>query len=448
MRVLVLASDAVDGAAVARELSRGGPDSSFLAVPDRGPLSLPAGVEKVVLVHGKVGVVDLGEQVELVRELLDAQIPLLVCCQQLTPSDHRVILKCGASSIVAPRGWTAAEVAERVLAEYILAGEVRPNRCGDIWGGTPVMQSLYTQIETVAPLSETVLILGETGTGKERIAQELHARSGRPGELFAVNSAEFTQELLGSELFGHERGAFSGADKRREGLLVTAGTGTFFLDEIGDLAPAAQAKLLRVLEERKVRPVGGNRFEPVRARIILATRRNLEDASDEHFRRDLFERLRGFMLTLPPLRERRADIPLLVRRFVDEYNREYPGDRKIPPQAVDALFRHTWPGNVRELRLAVRQAAAYAPGPEGAISTLHLLGASQRRSTYEGRNGHNIPFDPSSDTWKHVHDRARARYIRAVLQETGGNKDAAAHRSGLSRSQFYEILKGLGEDEA
>lgn len=448
MKVVVIASGAVDGAAVARELSLSGPDVSFVPVSDHGPAQLPPGAERAVLAYDEVGMVDIGERVEQVRELLDPSVPLLVCCRQLTLNDRRTILKCGASNVVTPRGWNAKEVAERVLGELILTGDVRPNRCGDIWGGTPGMRALYRQIETIAPLAETVLILGETGTGKERVAQELHARSGRPGEIFAVNSAEFTQELLGSELFGHERGAFSGADKRREGLLVAAGNGTFFLDEIGDLAPAAQAKLLRVLEERKVRPVGGNRFEPVRARIILATRRNLEDATDEEFRRDLFERLRGFTLTLPPLRERRADLPLLVRRFVDEYNREYAGDRKIPPQALDALFRHTWPGNVRELRLAVRQASAYAPGPEGAISTLHLVDAAQRRSAQESRTGHNIPFDPTTETWKQVQDRARARYIRAVLNETGGNKDAAIHRSGLSRSQFYEILKGLGEDES
>ena len=168
------------------------------------------------------------------------------------------------------------------------------------------------------------------------------------------------------------------------------------------LAQTAQAKLLRVLEERKVRPVGGNRFEPVRARIILATRRNLEDASDEQFRRDLFERLRGFTLVVPPLRERRSDLPLLVRRFVDEYNREYPGDRKIPPQALDALFRYSWPGNVRELRLAVRQAAAYAPGSEGSISALINMAANKNKKYSEEairmlRDEFKMPEEPKNN---------------------------------------------------
>lgn len=447
MKVLVLVPESFDGGAVARELSRCDLDASFLTLTNGLPTTTLPGVERAVLALPAMGVVDIGEQVELTREMLGVQLPLIVCCQQLTPKDRRVILKCGASSIVTPRGWTASEIAERVLAEFILDDDVRPTHCGDVWGGTAVMHALYRQIETLAPLAETVLILGETGSGKERVAQELHARSRRPGELLAVNSAEFTPELLSSELFGHERGAFSGAEKKREGLLVAAGEGTFFLDEIGDLATSAQAKLLRVLEERKVRPVGANRFEPMRARLILATRRNVEDASDEQFRRDLFERLRGFIISVPPLRERRADLPLLVRRFVDEYNREYGGDRKIPSQALDALFRHNWPGNVRELRLAVRQAAAYASSPEGSISALHLLDAAQRRGGPDDGHGHVIPFDPAGETLKQVEDRARARYIRAVLNETGGNKDAAAHRAGLSRSQFYAILKGLDDEK-
>jgi two-component system response regulator HydG len=444
MRVLVLGSGSVDLPAVARDLSVCGIDASWLAWSEGTPFALPPGIDRTVLILPTPGVIDIGEQVEQARETLGTAIPLLVVCQQLTAADRRTILKCGASEIVAPRGWHAGETAERILAELIADGAVHPVRCGDLWGGTAAMQVLYHQIDVVAPLAETVLILGETGTGKERVAHEIHNRSRRPGELMAVNSAEFTPELLGSELFGHERGAFSSADRKREGLLVTAGEGTFFLDEIGDLAPSAQAKLLRVLEERKVRPVGGNRWEPVRARLILATRRNLEDVADGEFRRDLYERLRGFTLRLPPLRERRADLPLLVGRFVDEYNREYGGDRKIPPQTLDSLFRHTWPGNVRELRLAVRQAAAYASGPEGSVSALHLLDAAQRRNGHD--EGHKIPFDPVSDTWRQVHDRTRSHYFRAVLNETGGNKDAAAQRAGVSRSQFYEILRGLDDD--
>lgn len=442
MKILVTASAPFDLAGMVQELVRCGLDPEVLPLCAGVPLRLPKEIDRAVLVLPGREVIEIGEEVSHLREALGPGIQLLVCCPQLTPIDRRAVHECGASALVAPRSWDGKAVAERVLGDLILAGDVTPFRCGDLWGGTAVLQDLYRQIETVAPLHETVLILGETGTGKERVAQEIHRRSGRPGDLIAVNSAEFTAELLASELFGHERGAFSGAERQRTGLLVAAGEGTFFLDEIGDLTPAAQAKLLRVLEERKVRPVGGNRWEPVRARLVLATRRDLEAASEEQFRRDLYERLRGFTLRLPPLRERRADLPLLLQSFLDEYNREYPGARKVPAGVLDSLFRYTWPGNVRELRLAVRQAAAYAS--DGTISALHLLEAVQRQFP-QAEPEHSVRFDPAQETWRQVSDRVRARYFRAVLAETDGNKERAAERAGISRSQLYEILKNLGE---
>jgi two-component system, NtrC family, response regulator HydG len=445
MRALVLAPTSADGNLVVRELAACGVEASFFVWSGgSATIHFPDGTDRVIAILPGVSVLDLGEHVAQIREDLRVQLPILVCCQQLTPADRQRIIKCGASAIVAPKAWDAASVAERVLGELIASGDVKQRRSGEIWGGTAAMQELYRKIETLAPLAETVLILGETGTGKERVAQELHLRSRRPGKLFAVNCAEFTAELLSSELFGHERGAFSGADRKREGLLVAAGEGTFFLDEIGDLAPAAQAKLLRVVEERQVRPVGANHFEPVRARLILATRRNLEEAADEQFRRDLYERLRGFTLRVPALRERRADLPLLVKCFVDEYNAKYSRECTVPEQVLDSLFRHSWPGNVRELRAAVFEAATYAPNAKGPISAVHLLDAVQRRTTF-GENSHSVSFDPSNDTWRQVHDRARAKYFRAVLAECGGNKDVAMHRTGLGRSQFYEILKTLDE---
>jgi two-component system response regulator HydG len=443
MRALVLAPKSADAALIVRELSACGVDASASVWPSS--VQVREGTDRVIAVLSGTSVLDLGEEVARIHEELSVQVPLVVCCQQLTPADRQRIMKCGASAIVAPRTWDGPSVAERVLGELIAAGGVKAQRSGDLWGGTAAMQELYRRIETLAPLAETVLILGETGTGKERVAHELHLHSRRPGKLFAVNSAEFTAELLSSELFGHEKGAFSGADRKRDGLLVAAGDGTFFLDEIGDLAPAAQAKLLRVVEDRQVRPVGSNRFEPVRARLIFATRRNLEDAADDEFRRDLYERLRGFTLRVPPLRERRADLPLLVKRFVDEYNVKYGRECTVPEQILDSLFRHSWPGNVRELRSAVFEAAAYAPNPRGPISAVHLLDATQRRTSLND-DGHSVPFDPTSDTWRQVHDRARVKYFRAVLAQCGGNKDAAMNRTGLSRSQFYEILKSLADE--
>jgi DNA-binding NtrC family response regulator len=302
------------------------------------------------------------------------------------------------------------------------------------------MQDLYRRLEKVAPLAEPVLILGETGTGKELVAGEIHRRSGRKGELLAINCAALTPELLESELFGHERGAFSGAVAARKGLLVEAGPGTVFLDEIGDLSLSSQAKLLRALEERKVRPVGSNRWQEVHARIVLATHRDLAEASEEgRFRPDLFHRISGLTLHLVPLRERKADLLLLAHHFLAAYNEAYPGRRFAPAGAFDLLFRHAWPGNVRELRQAVWQAAAYAEDQDGAISGVSLSEWVQQRDHAGTRR--QMAFDPAVDTWRDVLERVRASYFRALLAETGGNKDLAARKAGLSRSQFYEILK-------
>ncbi len=251
-----------------------------------------------------------------------------------------------------------------------------------------------------------------------------------------------TPELLESELFGHERGAFTGAMERRRGLLVEAGRGTVFLDEIGDLTLSAQAKLLRTLEESKVRPVGSNVWSSIEARLIFATHRDLGKAClEKSFRQDLYERLRGFTINVPPLRERRADLPLLVQHFVDEYNHDYPGTRTVPPGVVDTLFRYSWPGNVRELRMAVRQAAAYTGNDRGSISALHLLDVAQRAPM--DTHPHTFSFDPASESWAAVQDRLRVKYFRAIVAQAGGHKEAAARIAGVSRSQFYEIWKQI-----
>jgi DNA-binding NtrC family response regulator len=305
---------------------------------------------------------------------------------------------------------------------------------------------LYQHIQKVAPLSEPVLILGETGTGKELVAREIHNRSGRPTDRFLpINCAELSSDLLGSELFGHERGAFTNANQARIGLLSEAGEGTVFLDEIGDLDLNAQAKLLRVIENKEIRPVGSNKWLKFRARIVLATNRNLEEnCAEAKFRKDLYERIRGFTLELPPLRERRADISLLAYHFVEEYDDQYGGKRKIPEGALECLFRHDWPGNVRELRSIIRKASAYADN-SGRISTSILQDAVRGRDSI--RPKHYIIFDPTTDTWRDLIKRVQEIYFRAVLAETHGDKEAAARISGLSRSHFYEKLKELDNKE-
>jgi DNA-binding NtrC family response regulator len=444
MAQLLCGPPEVDLRSLAKIFSQHGVDTALLPLSGGPPTAPQSAVETCFLISPEQGAVSVGQRIVEVRRWLQNGTPLVACIPIPTQRDRETFEECGASAVISPGGWGLGQVAERILAELILAGRVQPSSCGSLLGATPGMREVYLRLEKVAPLGEPVLVLGETGTGKELVASEIHRRSGRRGELLAVNCAALTPELLESELFGHERGAFTGAMTSRQGLVVEAGKGTLFLDEIGDLALSSQAKLLRVLEERKVRPVGANRWQPVESRIVLATHRDLEEACEEgRFRADLFHRISGLTLRLPPLRERRPDLLLLAQHFLNEYNRTYPGRRFAPSGTFDSLFRYSWPGNVRELRQAVWQAATYAEGEEGPISVLSLSEWSSRRDSTERKP--QLTFDPSQDTWQDVLDRTRASYFRAVLLESGGNRDLAAKRAGLSRSRFFEILKEIRE---
>ncbi|NJL28609.1 MAG: sigma-54-dependent Fis family transcriptional regulator [Thermoanaerobaculia bacterium] len=282
--------------------------------------------------------------------------------------------------------------------------------------------------------------------------------------MLAINVAALTPELMASDLFGHERGAFTGASIKRKGLLVEAGKGTVFLDEIGDLDAASQTKLLHVLEDFRVRPVGANHWETIEAHILLATNRDLEaDCETGRFRRDLFERIRGLPIEIPPLREHKADIPLLTEHFLSLYNRERRARHTLPPGAVDILFRHDWPGNVRELQLAVRQAAIFAPSPSGPISKEHLRNATRRRpprptvlaqphtqplapATEPKPDTGQLTIDPEQLTLREARDLTEAAYLKRALELAGGRAAEACKRSRMSPSQFYALLRkhGLG----
>ncbi len=398
------------------------------------------------LISSELGTVSIGEQTDVVRKQIGPTAKLILCAPQQTESDHQLLITCGASVVITPSSWAPLRVAERILAELILDGSVQPSTCGALRGATQQIRELYAHIERLAPLDEPILILGETGTGKELVAGELHRLSRRHAEqLLAINCAELTPELMGSELFGHAPGAFTDARQARKGLLTEAGKGTVFLDEIGDLDLKAQAKLLRVLEERKVRPVGADRWHDFHARVVLATHRNLEEAcAAGRFRQDLYERIGGFTLRLPPLRERRADIPSLAHYFVEEYARNYKTSLTVPLGALDCLFQSEWRGNVRALRALVRKAAAYAD-QAGNISVAVLEESTRRKEPL--RSSNTLTFDPATENWRDFQHRAQASYFRAVLAKAGGSKSAAAKLAGLSRSQFYEILNSIEQAE-
>jgi DNA-binding NtrC family response regulator len=442
MAIGLIAYEQVPLPQIAAELAREGASlACFTLRPGAVQTRIDSSIEKGVLISQERGVVDIGEQTERAREVIGPERRLILCAARPSPADALALLECGASEIIEPQSWAPAHVAARILGQLILDNDLQICGLGALRGATRQMRELYDHMRKLAPVLEPILIRGETGTGKELVAAEIHRLSKRPDVYIPVNCPEIAPELVSSELFGHRKGAFTGADRDRAGLIAAAGNGTVFLDEIGDLDLQAQAKLLRVLEDRRVRRVGANTLEAVGARMLLATNRDLESACDEgKFRHDLFERIRGFTLHLPPLRDRKADIPLLTQHFVWNYNRENGTDFRVPPEGVDCLFRHDWPGNVRELRAVIRKAAVYADAT-GYISNVIMQESVRGREIKTARN--SIPFDPSIDTWRDVITRAQSIYFRSLIAQTHGSKEAAAKRSGLSRSQFFEKIKEI-----
>jgi DNA-binding NtrC family response regulator len=319
---------------------------------------------------------------------------------------------------------------ERVEREYGLDGVV---------GSGPAMREVFETIQKVAETDLTVLVRGESGTGKELVAQALHQRSARAGRPFvAVNCAAINRELVESELFGHEKGAFTGADARRIGRFEAADGGTIFLDEIGDMAPETQAKVLRVLQERRLERVGGNRPIPVDVRVVAATHRDLEkDVRDGRFREDLYFRLHVVTIDLPPLRERKEDVPALAGRFLEQLRERAPHVRAVfSSEAVARLVAHDWPGNVRELRNVVEQAAVLARGPEIGAAELGLDGdAADALPRFDPED---VPF---SDAKRRVVTAFERAYLLGALRRNGGNVSRTARTIGMVRQSLQQKIR-------
>jgi two-component system response regulator AtoC len=297
------------------------------------------------------------------------------------------------------------------------------------------MEEPYQRLHLFAAQPVTVLVLGESGTGKEAVARAVHQLSPRASRPFvAVNVAAIPSALLESELFGHARGAFTGADRERRGLIEEADGGTIFFDEIGDLGLPLQAKLLRALQEREIRRVGESRTRRVDVRVVSATARDLgAEVRAGRFREDLYYRLHVAVIPLPPLRRRGKDVLLLARHFLERYAREYSrGSLEFAPGALAAIGAHGWPGNVRELQNAVSQAAALS-GPDGVVSA-SLLPESVRQT----RDPSGSPVDYRSRVDAHRRD-----LICEALQRTGGNRSRAARDLGLSRQALLYLIREL-----
>jgi two-component system nitrogen regulation response regulator NtrX len=327
-------------------------------------------------------------------------------------------------------------------------------------GQTPVMRELYAQIEKVAPTKGRVLITGESGTGKELIARAVHRLSDRRnGPFVMLNCAAIPAELIESELFGHERGAFTGAHQRKKGMFELADAGTLFLDEIGDMSLNAQAKVLRALQSGEISRVGGERSIAVDVRVLAATNKDLASEVERgNFRDDLYFRLNVVPIRSPALRERLDDIPLLARSFLQDFCREYGGRQKSAKDDVfDLLQRRPWPGNVRELRNVIERMVILS-GSEITVDDVPMRGlvgegAAAARAAALPTNGPSssatgllsIPFTPGETlSLRDFRDRAEVEYIRATLKACDGNISKAAAQLGVERTNLHKKMRALG----
>ncbi len=343
-------------------------------------------------------------------------------------------------------------VERRVMAEEnarLRRAVDRTSSLGELIGTSPAMREIFALIERIAHSRSSVLITGESGTGKEVVARTLHFRGPRAEQPFVpINCTAIPEGLLESELFGHVRGAFTGAHATKRGLFEKAHGGTLFLDEIGDLGAGLQAKLLRVLQDREIRPVGGTQSIQVDVRIVAATNKDLEaEIESGRFREDLFYRLNVIPLHIPPLRERTDDVPALVEGFL---RRHADGRRRFfSPEAMELLKAQPWRGNARELENVVERALALSDAETIPVEDVPLPRAAAERAATNGGNSGDAALRAWAQQGLPLHD-LEERYIDAVMRFTGGNKVRAARVLGIDRKTLYrraERRVGAEEDE-
>jgi two-component system, NtrC family, response regulator AtoC len=390
-----------------------------------------------------------GEGTTLLPELVgELDVPVIMMTAHATVSSAVAALRQGARDLLEkPIAWERLEASVAAALEVTaLRREVRALREqgrseGTIVGQSPPMQELFRIVERVAPAEHTtVLIEGETGTGKGVIARLIHGLSPRAHQPFVnVTCTALAETIMESELFGHEKGAFTDARAMKRGLVELADRGTLFLDEIGELSPRLQGKLLQFIEDRTFRRVGGTRDLSVDTRLVTATNRNLEaDVAAGIFRADLFYRLRVIPLHLPPLRDRSSDIPELARHFVVSYSRDLGKRvRRIDPGALELLCAYGWPGNVRELRNVIERAVLLA---DSDIITADTLPPEVRRPRQHEDNG--IEIGPQGLDI----DALERTLLKEALRRAEGNRTVAGRLLGLSRHQIRNRLKKYGED--
>ncbi|MGD9723205.1 MAG: sigma-54-dependent transcriptional regulator [Pirellulales bacterium] len=430
-----------------------GPDLSFVATAEQALERLKGAQVDLLIADVEPG----GKQLELLRAAReqDAELPMIVVTTAPHLDTATASLRLGAGDYLAKP--FAADVlaasAQRLLGERRLEAEYellrrqveRPYRFDDMIGGCAAMRRVFDTIEQVAQSDVDVLVVGETGTGKELVARSIHRRSNRAqGPFVPVDCGAIPESLLESEFFGHEKGSFTGADARRIGLLEFADRGTFFLDELGELPLLLQAKLLRTLQERKIRRVGGREEIDVDVRIVAATARHLDDMiRQQQFRQDLYYRINVVRIDLPPLRERGDDIGLLAENMVVRYGREMGRSLKgLSPEAYQVLAQYRWPGNVRELQNVIRRGIALAKG-----TTLELddLPDEVVAAAGEGRTSGPVGYFEQRD--RHLEQFER-HYLQELLARHHGDVRTAALEAKLPRGTLYRLMKNHALDGA
>jgi DNA-binding NtrC family response regulator len=329
---------------------------------------------------------------------------------------------------------------QRLFRQKGIEGELAALRAGSqgvgFVGRNRRLLRLLETVRTVAGTDATVLLQGESGTGKELVAEQLHRESPRrEGRLVKLNCGAVPESLMESELFGHEEGAFTGAARQRIGTLQQAAGGTLFLDELGDIPSSMQVKLLRALQEKTIRRLGGEAEVPVDFRLVTATNRDVDELVESGvLREDFYFRLSVVPITVPPLRERKDDLPLLLEHFVKRHSAAHGADPvRFSPEAMDLLVDYPWPGNVRELQNVVERLQVLTPGLE--IGPRHLPPEIRKNRPAEG-----VLFEavPTTLTLKKAVRRFEQRYIERVVEEEGGNKAAAARRLGVARETLWK----------
>jgi two-component system, NtrC family, response regulator AtoC len=446
-RILVLDDDALIRTVLSDRLERAGHVVAVAGSLAEARALLRRNVPDLALLDMKL---PDGEGSDLLPELVgELDVPVIMMTAHATVQSAVAALRQGARDLLEkPMAWERLEASVAAALEVTeLRREVRALReqgrtDGTIVGQSPPMQELFRIVERVAPSEHTtVLIEGETGTGKGVVARLIHRLSPRAQQPFInVTCTSLAETIMESELFGHEKGAFTDARAMKRGLVELADRGTLFLDEIGELSPRLQGKLLQFMEDRTFRRVGGTRDLTVDARLITATNRDLEaDVAAGQFRADLFYRLRVVPLRLPPLRERASDVAELARHFVVMYSREIGKRvRRIEPAALDLLQSYSWPGNVRELRNVIERSVLLA---DGDIITVAAL-PPEVRSQRNGDEHSGIDIGPQGLDI----DALERTLLREALRRAAGNRTVAGRLLGLSRHQIRNRLRKYGED--